>query len=149
MSQALHEMIGIKLGRASRLWRTKLDERLGPLGLTQAKWLILVHLSKAGGAMPQKDLVEGIGVEGPTMVRVLDGLERMGLIERCGQCADRRAKVVHLTGTVAQELDVIVPIAEGLRAEILAGITDADLAVFDRVISTMLRNMGVCGQGKP
>jgi MarR family transcriptional regulator, transcriptional regulator for hemolysin len=139
----IRETFGSVMGRASRLWRAKLDERLGPLGLTQAKWLILVHLSRAGGAMPQKELVESVGVEGPTVVRVLDGLERLGLVERCGQHADRRTKTVHLTSQAAAMLEEILLIAAGLREEVLAGVSEEDLAVCNRVVTAMLRNMGV------
>jgi MarR family transcriptional regulator, transcriptional regulator for hemolysin len=142
MSQNPRDKIGFELARASRLWRTKLDEALAPLGLTQAKWLILVHLSKIGRPMPQKELAESIGVEGPTVVRVLDGLERKGLIERRAQQGDRRTKVVHLTPQAETVLEDIIRIAAGVREDILAGISDAELTVCERAVSVMLHNMG-------
>jgi len=141
MYRSPRELIGFTLGRASRLWRTRMDERLGPLGLTQARWLVLVHLSRAGGAMPQKELAERIGVEGPTLVRVLDGLERTGFIERRGQDADRRAKVVHLVAQSSDVVGEIVKIAAELREEILDGVAEEDLATCMRVLTTIVRNM--------
>jgi MarR family transcriptional regulator for hemolysin len=141
MSRNQREHFGAYLGRVSRLWRTRIDERLGPLGLTQAKWLILLHLSQAGGAMPQKDLAESVGVEGPTVVRVLDGLERNGLIERRGREADRRAKTVHLTAQATKIQEDILRIVGGMREEILAGVSDEDLAVCQRVLGKILGNL--------
>lgn len=136
------EWLGINLGRASRLMRTRLDERLGSLGLTQAKWLILMYLSRNNGCMPQKDLTESIGVEGPTVVRVLDGLERLGLIERRDRLADRRTKDVCLTENAAPLLGDIRAITEGFRREIWEGIDDEDIAVCRRVITRLLENLG-------
>lgn len=91
MSASTRDLVGIIINRTSRTWRTKLDERLSHLGLTQARWLVLMHLSRMNGKALQKDLAVSVGVEGPTLVRVLDGLERMGLVERVGVEGDRRA----------------------------------------------------------
>jgi len=141
MPTTSRETIGVEMARASRLWRTRLDERLEPLGLTQAKWLVLLHLHRAGGEMPQKDLAQSIGVEGPTMVRVLDGLERRGLTERRGRACDRRVRDVLLTPAADAVLEDIMRIATELREEVLANISEDDLAAFRRVVVAMLGNM--------
>ena len=138
----LSESLGINLGRTARLMRTKLDERLAPLGLTQAKWLILLYLSKNGGAMPQKDIAECIGAEGPTVVRVLDGLERMELILRQGEPADRRAKTVRLTPQAGTILARIMRITEEFRREMWAGVHAEDVAAHERVITMLSHNLG-------
>lgn len=142
MSRNPREVIGFEVALLGRLWRTRLDERLAPLGLTQAKWLILVHLSKARGALPQREISERIGVEGPTVVRVLDGLERLGLIERRPMEGDRRAKAVHLTDRAAPLLEDIIAIAAQVRAEVLQGLSDKEIATCEGVVSVMLGNLG-------
>lgn len=139
---APRERIGFDLSRMARLWRSRLDERLAPLGLTQAKWVILLHLSQSDGVLPQRELVDRVGVEGPTLVRVLDGLERLNLIERHDSPTDRRAKTVHLTAAAQPILGTIMRIAAELRGEILDGIDDAELAVCLRVFSRMASNIG-------
>jgi MarR family transcriptional regulator for hemolysin len=126
--------------------RAKFDERLSPLGLTQAKWLILMLLSKNGGVMPQREISERIGVEGPTVVRVLDGLENMGLIERRDQPADRRTKDVYLTREAGDIVKKISRTAEEFREEIWAGIPEKDVVVCARVIATLLLNLGALGR---
>ena len=137
----LRERIGVDLARTARLWRTKLDERLAPLGLTQAKWVALLYLSRADGGLAQRDLVDQIGVEGPTLVRVLDGLERMGLIERRDNPNDRRAKTVHLTAAATPVLAEISRLAAAFREEILYGITEDELQVCQRVFERMALNI--------
>jgi MarR family transcriptional regulator for hemolysin len=135
------ERIGFDLSRTARMWRSRLDERLAPLGLTQAKWVILLHLSKSDGPLPQRELVDRVGVEGPTLVRLLDGLERLGLIERQDSHTDRRAKSVHLTVAAQPVLHDITRIAANLRKEILTGISDEDLNVCLGVFGRMARNV--------
>ena len=141
MSASIRDLVGIIINRTSRTWRTKLDERLSHLGLTQARWLVLMHLSRMNGKALQKDLAVSVGVEGPTLVRVLDGLERMGLVERVGVEGDRRARRICLTPKADSVINDILNIGTKLRVEALTGISDADLEVFYRVTEVILANL--------
>lgn len=137
------ESLGSSLTRTARLIRTRLNERLSPLGLTQSKWLVLLYLSRSGGCMPQKDIAERVGVESPTVVRVLDGLERMGLIERRDQPDDRRSKNVLLTAQASGILAEITRITEDFRKDLWSGVCDQEMAVVRRVIDKLQENLGV------
>lgn len=122
------EAFGFEVGRISRRWRARLDERLRGLDLSQARWMALLQLSRAEGVLTQRELAERLGIEGPTLVRQLDRLEQHGLIERCPVAADRRAKHVRLTETAGPILAEINRIAGELRREILGPIDVGDLA---------------------
>ena len=141
MSTSIREHVGITISRTARTWRTKLDERLSPLGLTQARWLVLMHLSRMGGESLQKELAFIVGVEGPTLVRVLDGLERLGLVQRLGVEGDKRARLIRLTPQADSVINDIMRIGIKLRGEALAGISDQDLESFFRVLETILANL--------
>ena len=141
MSTSIREHVGITISRTARTWRTKLDERLSPLGLTQARWLVLMHLSRMGGESLQKELAFVVGVEGPTLVRVLDGLERIGLVQRLGVEGDKRARLIRLTPKADSVISDIMRIGIKLRGEALAGISDEDLESFFRVLETILANL--------
>lgn len=141
MSTSVREHVGITISRTARTWRTKLDERLSPLGLTQARWLVLMHLSRMGGESLQKELAFIVGVEGPTLVRVLDGLERLGLVQRLGVEGDKRARLIRLTSKADSVINDIMRIGIKLRGEALAGISDEDLESFFRVLEVILANL--------
>lgn len=141
MSASTREAVGMTIARTARTWRTKLDERLSPLGLTQARWLVLMHLSRMDGEALQKELAFMVGVEGPTLVRVLDGLERLGLVQRVGVEGDRRARRVCLTAKADSVISEITRIGIKLRGEALAGISDTELESFFRVLETILANL--------
>ena len=70
------ETIGPLLHGTARAWRLKLDERLKPMGLSQAKWRTLLHLSVAPNALTQTEIAARLGVEEPTVVTLLHRLER-------------------------------------------------------------------------
>lgn len=127
------EAFSDELARLSRRWRTVLDERLRHTGLTQARWSTLMFLSRAGGRITQSELASQAGIEGPTLVRLLDALERQGLVERVPVEGDRRAKHVQLTRGADAMLADISGIAAELRREILAGVPPEDLATCLRV----------------
>ena len=141
MSTSIREHVGITISRTARTWRTKLDERLSPLGLTQARWLVLMHLSRMDGEALQKELACIVGVEGPTLVRVLDGLERMGLVQRLGVEGDKRARLIRLTPKADGVISDIMRIGVKLRGEALAGVSDEELENFFRVLNIILANL--------
>jgi len=126
----------LELSRVSRRWRARLDERLKHLDLTQARWVALLYLSRTG-PISQRELADMIGIEGPTLVRLLDGLEQQGLVERRACSSDRRVKKVELTERAGPILGEINRIAGELRGELLAGISAGDLAVAGRVLKTI------------
>jgi MarR family transcriptional regulator for hemolysin len=137
-----HNDIGFELGITARQWRARADERFATLGLTQAKWVPLYYLSRAGGSLPQRELVQRTGIEGPSLVRVLDELERQGLVERCDGDADRRTKIVHLTPKAEPIIREIAGRADHLRDEILSGICEDDISVFRNVLAQLFHNLG-------
>ena len=136
------ELFGVWLGRVARLWRAGIDHRLAAFGLTESRWLTLIHLSRMQAPVTQRALAETAGVQEPTLVRTLDWLESQELIERRPIAEDRRAKSVHLTDKALPSLQHIQVVVESLRAEILAGVSDADIDTCLRTFEYMAEKLG-------
>ncbi len=134
------EAFGFQLGRLSRWWRSRLDEELKPLGLTQARWIVLVHLARGGANMTQTELARFVEVEGPTLVRVLDALEGLKLIARRPCDDDRRAKSIQLTAKGRSIIARIDDVAAGLRRDLLAGIPAEELEQCLRLFAQIRAN---------
>ncbi|MFJ5295393.1 MarR family transcriptional regulator [Pseudomonas sp. NPDC088368] len=133
---------GMQLANLSRGWRAELDRRLADLGLSQARWLVLLHLARFKDAAPtQRELAQSVGVEGPTLARLLDSLESQGLVKRQAVVEDRRAKKILLSDTARPLIEKIETIATALRHELFEGIDEEDLRVCMRVHSTILANL--------
>lgn len=121
------ETFGQLLHGTARAWRQKLDERLKPMGLSQAKWRTLMHLSLAGDALTQAEIAARLGVEEPTVVTLLNRLEREDWITRSNSPRDRRCKMVLLGRRAQRVIPEINSSANTLRHELLAGIPKSDL----------------------
>src|SRR3989338_5254352 len=82
MSYTEQHRFAMQLAQLSRGWRAELDRRLAGLGLSQARWLVLLHLSRFEALPTKRELAQSVGVEGPTLARLLDRLEAQGLVRR-------------------------------------------------------------------
>lgn len=128
---------GIRFSLLARRWRKALDERLAEAGLSDATWAPLIHLQETGGGVTQKELAALVGIDGSSLVRLLDILCRQGLAERRVDESDSRARLIYLTADGEQRVAAIRrELAKG-EEEMLADITDTDLAAmlrhFDRI----------------
>lgn len=130
----IRQIISSRLGYASRQWRRAVDERLLPFGLTEATWLPLLYVARGKMPMRQKDLAESVGIECSTLVRLIDGLDRAGLIERQTD-TDRRAKLLSLTSKGLVLVEQVKAITAAIRQQALAGISDEELAITLDVIN--------------
>ncbi|HET9418112.1 MAG TPA: MarR family transcriptional regulator [Chthoniobacterales bacterium] len=127
MSQIDPEIFGPLLHGTARAWRLKLDERLKPMGLSQAKWRTLLHLSIAPEALTQTEIAERLGIEEPTLVTLLHRLEREGWVKRANAAHDRRCKLVLLGRRAQSVISHINAAADELRHELLADVAASEL----------------------
>ena len=129
------ETLGPLLHGTARAWRLKLDERLKPMGLSQAKWRTLLHLSLAGDALTQAEIAERLGIEQPSLVTLLHRLENEGWIIRRSSLHDRRCKMVFLGQRAQRVISQINAAAEKLRHELLENVSTSDLRTCVRVLT--------------
>lgn len=120
MEQVRH--FGFILKDVQRLWVRMFEQRLPQLGMTFTQCKVLVFLSRNEGTTQAK-LAEASDTEPMTLVRVLDRMQRDGLIERRPDPADRRAHRLHLKPASSPILAEILRIGEKARSEALAGLS--------------------------
>ncbi|SOB78583.1 transcriptional regulator, MarR family [Sphingomonas guangdongensis] len=117
-----------------RRWRSMADERLKAKGLTLARGTVLYWLAEANGPITQSRLAELIGIEGPTLVRLLHALEAQGLVERVPFEGDRRAKGLRLTEAAAPFLDMIDSVTDAMCDEYLGRLEKRRLSSATRLV---------------
>ncbi len=138
---ALRTRFGFRFVTLARVWRRAVDLELVAAGLTDATWTPLIHLSESGDAITQKELARRVGIDGSTLVRLVDLLSEAGLVERKPDPDDRRAKRVVLTKAGHAEVTRIrARIAEAeerflcdLDEDTIATMTRAFARIEDRV----------------
>ena len=94
------------LNDIGRLLRTEADRKAKAHGMTRAQWGILLWLEREPG-LSQRELAEMLEVEPITVARLVDRLERNGMVERRADGADRRVWRLHNTAAAAPVLDEI------------------------------------------
>ncbi|WVT75334.1 MarR family transcriptional regulator [Sinorhizobium chiapasense] len=128
------------LSLVNRKLRAVFDARVKERGLTLSRARALFALTRKDG-LNQRELADELDIETPTLVRLLDGMEKQGFIERRVEASDRRAKQIHMTDDGRGVADEILRLADEVRAEVLEGIDAAELAVTQRVIRAIADNV--------
>lgn len=132
--------LGFLLHDAARLLRKRFEQRARHLGLTRSQWQVLARLSTCEG-IHQGGLADLLDIEPITLVRLLDKLEAIGLIERRPHPTDRRTRLLHLTEAAHPLLGSMRTLGETTRGEALEGVSAADCEALFRVLETMKSNL--------
>jgi MarR family transcriptional regulator for hemolysin len=125
------------LHASARSWRIALDARLKDLGVGQSGWMTIAIVAKSDTELSQRALADQLGVEGPSVVAMLDRLEQAGLVLRTPSPSDRRVKLVLLTDA-GRDLYARVRIeADAFRASVLDDLDPAALAAAATLLETL------------
>ena len=87
----------------------------------------------------QTELACQLQLESATVVRLLDGMERLDLIERLPSPGDRRAKIVRLTPEGRKAAAVVSAASDDIRDAVLSDIDDREIVAALAVMRRMAR----------
>ncbi|CAO4166088.1 MarR family winged helix-turn-helix transcriptional regulator [Methylorubrum populi] len=127
---------------SGRQWRRLANATTEAHGVSEAKALPLVLIGRLGGEPRQNTLAEAVGIEGPSLVRLLDQLEAAGLVMRREDPTDRRAKVLSLTDTGRSVVARIEADLDGLRQAVFSKVSASDLEASLRVFQAIQDHLG-------
>jgi len=133
----LEERFSSALYNTSRACRQALDRRLKYLGVSQASWMTIAVVAKAHEPLSQSELAQGLGVEGATMVAMVDRLVKAGFVLREPSATDRRIKRVVLTADGAALYNKVRTEAIAFRKELLAGIDPKKLLAATELLENL------------
>src|SRR6185436_616710 len=89
----------------------------------------------------QTDLADRMRIEPPTLVGILDRMERDGWIRRGGDVSDRRKKLVEATPAAKPAWSKIVAVAKRVRARATRGMTQNQLAQLKKLLGVVQANL--------
>ncbi|MBC3766482.1 MarR family winged helix-turn-helix transcriptional regulator [Neptunicella marina] len=107
--------LGFLIADVSRLMRRAFQRKLEGSDLTMAQAKALVFVSRHEGVR-QVDLADYLELQPMTLVRLIDGLQKQGLVERRANPSDRRAYDIYLTPQAEPQLAQIKQVAEEIKA---------------------------------
>jgi MarR family transcriptional regulator for hemolysin len=114
--------LGFLVADIARLLRRSMDRRLQSLGLTQAQWRAIFHLSRSEG-MTQTALAERLEIQPISLTRLVDRMESAGWVERRVHPLDRRAIQLFLTAQSQPVLEEMAARAGDTLNEATRGLT--------------------------
>jgi MarR family transcriptional regulator for hemolysin len=133
----LEERFSAALHSTSRAWRQALDRRLKYLGVSQASWMTIAVAAKAREPLSQSELAESLGVEGATMVAMVDRLVKAGFVVREPSMTDRRVKRILLTQSGSLLYDKVQAEAAAIRLELLADVDPKKLLAATELLESL------------
>ncbi|MFE2142982.1 MarR family winged helix-turn-helix transcriptional regulator [Streptomyces sp. NPDC059456] len=113
--------------------RTLVGDRLAARGLRLWDMAVLAALADHG-PQPQRDLAERLDVHPSDVVKVLDGLARLGCVDRERDTADRRRVLASISGPGRELLDELAADAEAVGERLLAPLDTAERATLHALL---------------
>jgi len=134
--------VGCWVVQTAHAFERSLNERLAPHGVTFRQWQVLGCLAMES-ELSQVELADRMRIEPPTLVGILDRMERDGWIERHQSPRDRRKKIVTATDAARPAWEKITAFAHDVRREATAGLSESDVDELDRILSKVRENLAV------
>jgi len=123
-------------------------ERLKPLGLEQRQAGMLVRLAENDGRS-QQAIAELMGVNPTRMVFLTDELEKLGLVERRRNPADRRSHALHLTEAGTAMLARVREVTRAHEAAITASLTGPERDQLAALLQRVADDQGLAEHSLP
>jgi MarR family transcriptional regulator for hemolysin len=106
-------------------------------GVSEAASSPLLWINRLGGNVRQTALADAIGIEGASLVRLLDELQASGLIAREPDPNDRRANAVNLTERGRTVVGEVSADLTALRLEVFRTITAKEVQTAIKVFKVI------------
>lgn len=135
------ESIGYWLTLTTQAYHRQLNDELAPHGITYRQSQVLGWLALEG-ALSQTELAARMLIEPPTLVGILDRMERDGWVSRECCEADRRKKLVCLRPEAEPIWAKIVACATKVRSRAIEGIPPEELETLRELLHKIQENLG-------
>ncbi len=132
--------VGFWVCQASHAFQRAFNEELAPQGVTYRQAQVLGCLALEG-RLSQTDLAERMRIEPPTLVGILDRMERDVWIRRDGDKTDRRRKLIQPTPAAKPVWTKIVATARRVRTRATRGLSAAQLGQLKKLLGQLQANL--------
>ena len=133
---------GFIINRTARSLSRSMDIRLrNRVGITFAQWRVLVLLTKTHDGLSQKEIAEGLGLEAPSLIPIIDKLENDGFIERRVDRNDRRNNRIFRAKKTFEIWETTLECATRVLTIALAGLPEDNVQIMKEVLEKMWINL--------
>lgn len=143
-----HETLDLTLcgnmGRVHRLCREAITAAVEPLGLTQSRWIAMIHINHLSEGATQQQLAHSLGIEMPSLTRTVKQLEQQQLIIRLVDEDDKRSRKIYFTEQGQQLLSTLKVLIVDVKQQLYAGLTTEQLDTMAYGLVQMEENARRC-----
>lgn len=135
--------IGYWITMTSQCYQQTLNDELAPFGITFRQFQVLAWLAY-DGELSQTELARRMMIEPPTLVGILDRMQREGWIERKYCAADRRRKRLALRSAAEPICVKVVSCLNRVRQQATNGMSDKEVATLKKLLCKVQNNLNEC-----
>ena len=135
------ESLGYWVVMTAHALRRALNAELAKEGITLRQWEVLACIALEG-ELSQSELADRLGIEAPTLVGILDRMERDGWLDRYHCSQDRRKKRIRATDKAESVWVRMVDCAHNVRAQARQGISGDEVAQLKSLCERIRTNLG-------
>ncbi len=136
------ELYSFITGKASTAIARRLQKKLNASGLnlTIEQWSVLYHLWKEDGRS-QQELCNATFRDKPSITRLVDNLEKAGLVKRVASESDRRINMIYLTKQAQKLQEQTMDLAEETLNEALSSVPAEQIEICKQVLGVVYDNL--------
>ncbi|OGO74802.1 MAG: hypothetical protein A2203_12780 [Chromatiales bacterium RIFOXYA1_FULL_46_5] len=129
----IREQVGFLIKRVQQAFRAKMEASLAVNGLTTSQYAALVHLRETP-SLSNAELARRSFVTPPTMIRIVQDLEKLGHLTRTDSVEHKRVINISLTDNGEKILNLCDSKVALIQQQMLLGMSNADIVLFSRFL---------------
>ncbi|WP_127532865.1 MarR family winged helix-turn-helix transcriptional regulator [Paenibacillus kobensis] len=134
------DSIGYLIVNTGRKMSHNLTQLFQSHHLTSEQWSLLLTLHNED-KISQKELADRTEKDPANVTRIVDQLERKGLVSRQPNPEDRRSYFMHITPAGRAAAVDLIPVENQFVADMLSGIPDTEIEAFRAFMGKLNRNI--------
>lgn len=140
MAFSYHKSVTFRLNQAARLYRSRSGAALNRINLHPGQDALLEALDENDGQL-MGDLAEFLGVQPPTVTKMVTRLAAQGFVRRQASEQDRRSARVYITELGLEKLNAIHMTRKALEKKALKGLEDKDKRRLRKLLKAVELNL--------
>ena len=135
-----------RLSQAAHAYRVRAGSQLARIGLHSGQEALLKALAEDDG-QSMSDLAASLGVQPPTVTKMISRLAAQDYVERRVSTGDGRQAMVFLTERGKHAIAIIDKVWKRIEKDALSGIDDKDRKKLRKLLRQVERNLGARENG--
>lgn len=134
--------IGFVINRIGKSLINVIDQELRrKFSITFGQWKVLIIIANSDQNITQKDIADKLALEGPTLIPILDKLEKDGFVIRKNDPKDRRINRIYLTERADGFLNDTIECVTQIKKVCLNDLSENDIVITKNTLEKMWHNL--------